>query len=146
MTGSRGNVPRSVTPWSQGVPTGWGIRHPGTSTPGPDSKDISLPVTNTAQATTSTFPGECLDGLEEVTHRLRDALGVTITHTSAVPPDDIGWWESPTNTVIVRADATAEEQVWLLVHIWLLLVVGPDAVNAVTEPMLALVPPPRDPT
>lgn len=100
-------------------------------------------------AATSPHPGECVDGLHEVTRRLTHELGVTIHHTADVPADDIGWWESPTNTVTVRADATLEQQVWLLVQVWLLLVLGPSAVVAHVEPLgprLHLVPAPRTAT
>lgn len=89
---------------------------------------------------TSPYPHELADALDDVTERLQHALGVTIVRTTSVPDADIGWWESPTNTVVVRADATTEEQVWLLVHVWLYIVVGEDAVNAAPEPMLTLVP------
>lgn len=97
------------------------------------------PVMTTAQTTTQV--GECVDGLKEVTRRLRDQLGVTITHSADVPAEDVGWWISSDNTVTLRSDATPEQMVWLLAQLWLLLVLGPDAAApAIIEPMLALVP------
>lgn len=104
-------------------------------------------MTTPLHATTSPHPGECVDGLHDVTRRLRRELGVTITHNAAVPADDIGWWDSPTNTVTVRADASTEQQVWLLVQVWLLLVLGPSAAGRAhietLTPRLHLVPAPR---
>ncbi len=97
------------------------------------------------QATTSPYPDECVNGLREATRRLRHELGVTIDHSADVPADDIGWWESPTNTVTVREDATAEQQAWLLVQVWQMLVLDPSSTTGHTEqltPRLRLVPAP----
>jgi hypothetical protein len=81
----------------------------------------------------SPHPAECADGLHGLTHRLRHELGVTITHHPDVPADDIGWWESATNTVTVRADTTIEQQTWLLLQVWQHLVLDPAATTGHVE-------------
>lgn len=102
-------------------------------------------MTTPLHTATSPYPNECVDGLHDVTRRLRHQLGVTIVHSATVPADDIGWWESPTNTITVRADATTEQRTWLLVAVWLLLVLGPTGRTHIEtiSPRLRLVPTPR---
>lgn len=104
-------------------------------------------MTTPLLTTTSPHPDECADGLREVTRRLHHELGVTIVHSDDVPAENVGWWDSTTNTVVIRADTTPEQQVWLLVQVWLLLVLGPSAAGRTQieplSPRLRLVPAPR---
>lgn len=85
-------------------------------------------------------PHQCLDGLASVAKRLTIDLDVRIRHTQ-LPPDELGVWDSVTRTLCVRYGAPLEDQLWLLLQLWQLLVVGPCATHAaIYEPHLRLVP------
>lgn len=83
-------------------------------------------------------PGQCLDGLAAVARRLTEDLGVTITHVD-LPPGVLGDWDNVTRTVHVRATAPDVDQLWLLVQVWLLVAIGPEATPAHPQPYLQLV-------
>lgn len=61
-----------------------------------------------------------------------------------LPSHLLGDWNSTTDTLIIRADAPLEDQVWLMGQLWSHLAIGPHAAAGVRPPsMLSLVPIPR---
>lgn len=96
---------------------------------------------------TVTNPLASIDGgLAELVRRLPHDLGVTIRYSPHIPADEIGWWETHTNTVMIADDATTHQQVWLLLQVWQALVIGPSTIVGRVEPLLSLVPAQRGPS
>jgi hypothetical protein len=57
-----------------------------------------------------------------------------------LPARLLGDWNSITDTLVIRADAPMEDQVWLMGQVWSYLAIGPHAAAARPAPLLSLVP------
>lgn len=75
-----------------------------------------------------------------LTHALLNALGIQTVFTAAVPPSDIGEWDSSTSTLLIRPDTTSEQQTWLIVQLIEFLGVDRYLGAGRCEPVLTIVP------
>ena len=88
-------------------------------------------------------PAQLVVGLAEVSRQLCDDLGVTVVYGQLPDPDDASEWVGATRTIHIAHDISLEDEVTLLIQLWLLLVVGPEATTGRAVTHLQLVPPPR---
>jgi hypothetical protein len=62
-----------------------------------------------------------------------------------LPAHLLGDWHSATDTLVIRAGAPLEDQVWLMGQVWSYLAIGPHAsVGVRPASRLSLVPAPRE--
>jgi hypothetical protein len=103
------------------------------------------PAMQLARNYTLRDPQQCLAGFQAAQTRLVRDLHIAIDYV-AYHGAELGEWDSITRTLRIRHGAELEDQLWLMQQLWMLLTVGPHAAHAaIRQPVLTIVPAPREP-